>query len=311
MKKVVMAAVAAIALATPAFAADMPVKAKKVEAAPVTPVWDVAFGGVVMSDYNFRGISQSNRKASGGAYFEPQFNTAVGQFYAGIAAMAINWPAAFGFTDPNAEIDLYGGWRKSWGPVSIDLGMIYYWYPSEQNNGATTQSDFYEFYAKGAYAVTSNFTLGANVFYTPDLLHYSTTFNTLTTAAGVAAASKPNATYASLTAKWVTPFDMSGVGLFVSGELGHWWISGSGFTNAAVVAAAGLTGSNPSYTYWNAGVGFTYKAFTLDLRYHGTDQSTRQCNDFLVVGAGNGSSKWCNDTFIASLKFDTTLSALK
>ena len=43
-------------------------------AAPVTPVWDVAFGGAIMTDYNFRGISQSDRRPSETAYIEPRFN---------------------------------------------------------------------------------------------------------------------------------------------------------------------------------------------------------------------------------------------
>jgi uncharacterized protein (TIGR02001 family) len=308
MKKVVLSVVAALAVAAPAFAADVPVKAKK--AAPVvaaTPAWDIAFGGVVMSDYNFRGISQSNRGVSGGAYFEPQFNTSIGQIYLGIAAWGVNWPsnAAYGFTDPNAEVDLYGGWRNTWGAFSLDLGAIYYWYPKEQFNGVTAQSDFYEIYAKAGYAITSDLSVGANIFYTPDLLHYSTTF------AGLGFASDASATYGSLTAKYVLPISVNGLGAFISGELGHWWISNSGWTNAIVVAAAGLTGNNPSYTYWNAGLALTYKAITLDLRYHDTNQSVRQCNDFLVVAAGNSSSNWCNGTFIASLKFDTTVSALK
>lgn len=314
MKKVVMSTVAALAMLSPAFAADMPVKAKKAPA-PVaaTPVFDIAFGGAVMSDYNFRGISQSNRGVSGSAYFEPQFNTSIGTLYVGIAALGINWPStpAYGFTDPNAEVDLYGGWRNTWGALSLDLGALYYWYPKEQFNGFTGQSDYLELYAKGSYAITSDLTVGANVFYTPDLLHYSTTFNTIAAGAGVANPGKPNATYASLTAKYLLPTASNGIGAYVSGELGHWWIAGSGWTNAAIAAAGGLTGSNPGYTYWNLGLALTYKALTLDLRYHDTDQSTRKCNDFLIVGAGNSSSNWCNGTFIASLKFDTTLSALK
>jgi hypothetical protein len=89
----------------------------------------------------------------------------------------------------------------------------------------------------------------------------------------------------------------------VSGELGHWWIDGSGFI------AAGMT-ADPDYTYWNAGLAFTYKIWTLDLRYHGTDQSRQDCANFLVVGVANPGSRWCKDAFIATLKFDTTMSAL-
>lgn len=309
MKKVILSALAAVAVATPAFAADMPAKAKKmVVAEPVTPLFDIAIGAVVQSDYNFRGISQSNRKPSGGGYFEGQFNTQIGQIYAGIAGNAINWPAALGFTDPNAEIDLYGGWRNTWGQFTLDLGVIYYWYPSEQFNGFTSQSDFVEFYAKPSYAITPTLTVGANVFYTPDLLHYSTTF----AAAGVGGG-KVDATYASLTAKWTTPWTYNGIGSFISGEFGHWWINGSQFVAAGVgptVAVAG-GGLDPDYSYWNVGVGLTYKALTLDLRYHGTDLSNDRCAAFLATNSPNASNRWCSQTFIAALKFDTTLSALK
>jgi uncharacterized protein (TIGR02001 family) len=274
----------------------MPVKAAKVAPAPATPAFDIAFGAWVGTDYNFRGISQSNRKASGGAYVEPQFNTPIGQFYIGAAIARIDWPASLGFTDPSAEVDLYGGWRSTFGAFSADLGGIYYYYPSETSNGATSQSDFWEVYAKLAYAITPDLTVGVNGFYTPDLLHYSTAFNF----AGVD--EKADAFYGSVTGKWVTPWKIGEVGSYLSGELGHWWIDGSGFSDPAVGFA------DPDYTYWNAGLGFTYKVFTLDLRYHGTDQSRADCGNFLL--AGGSPTKWCSDTFIATLKIDTTLSAL-
>jgi uncharacterized protein (TIGR02001 family) len=289
----------AVSTAVPALAADMPVKAKVMAPAPAPSPFDIAFGGVIMSDYNFRGISQSNKGFSGGAYFEPQLSTAIGTFYVGIAAYGIDWPSGptYGFTAPSAEVDLYGGWRNSWGPASLDLGIIDYYYPKETFNGATSNSDFYELYAKLGYDFGSGLSVGANVFYTPDLLHYSETFS------AVGISNTPGATYASATAKWVLPWTSNGLGAFVSGEVGHWWIDDSGFI------AAGVT--DPSYTYYNVGMAFTYKALTLDLRYHGNDLGTTGCNSFLLVGPGNASSNWCNDTFVASLKFDTSLSALK
>ena len=36
----------------------------------------------------------------------------------------------------------------------------------------------------------------------------------------------------------------------------------------------------PSYNTWNIGVGFTYKVFTLDLRYSDTNLSKANCNAF-------------------------------
>ena len=128
MKKVVLSVVALAALAAPALAADVVKKSAAPAAAPAPagpPPFDIAFGGVVMSDYNFRGVSQSNRGPSAGAYFEPQFNFGYGTWYAGIAGYAIEWPSSvrppYGFTDPSAEIDLYGGWRNTWGQFSLDL----------------------------------------------------------------------------------------------------------------------------------------------------------------------------------------------
>jgi uncharacterized protein (TIGR02001 family) len=299
MKKVLLSAVAAIAMTGSAFAADMPVKAAKAPPAPATPVFDIAFGAWVGTDYNFRGVSQSNRDWSAGGYIEPQWNTPIGQFYIGTAISRIDWPSAFAFTDPSAEVDFYGGWRNTFGQFSVDLGAIYYYYPGESLGvgGVTTQSDFWEVYAKLAYAITPDLTVGANGFYTPDLLHYSTSFANI---AGVN--NKADAFYGSLTGKWVTPWKFGDIGTFISGEVGHWWIDGSGFT------ASGF--ADPDYTYWNVGLAFTYKVFTLDLRYHGTDQSRTDCANFLLAAAGTGPTKWCNDTLIATLKIDTTLSAL-
>lgn len=295
MKKVILSIIAAAAMSSAAFAADMPLKAAKAPPAPATPVFDIGMGAWVGTDYNFRGVSQSNRDWSAGFYLEPQWNTPIGQFYVGTAVSRIDWPTSLGFTDPSAEVDLYGGWRNTFGQLSVDLGGIYYYYPSETNNGVTSQSDFWEVYAKLAYAITPDLTVGVNGFYTPDLLHYSTSFVGLGGGHHDA-----DAFYGSVTGKWVTPWKWGEVGAFVSGELGHWWIDGTGFT------ASGF--ADPDYTYWNAGIAFTYKIFTLDLRYHGTDQSRTDCGNFLL--ATGSSTKWCNDTFIATLKVDTTLSAL-
>jgi uncharacterized protein (TIGR02001 family) len=305
MKKYAVAALAALALtAAPASAADLIAKAKPA-AAPPAPAWDVAFGGVVMSDYNFRGVSQSNKGPSAGAYAEGQLTVPFGTLYAGLAGVAIDWPSCtaatcppgYGFTNPSAEIDITGGWRNTWGKFSLDLGFIYYYYPKETFNGATSDSDFWEIYAKAAYAITPDLTVGASIFYTPDLLNYSETF------AASSISADAGAVYAALNAKWVLPWKHGDLGAFISGELGHWWIDDTGFI------ALGFT--DPSYTYWNVGLAFTYKVFTLDLRYHGTDMSKADCGAFLLTGVPNRSNNWCDDTFIAALKFDTTLSALK
>src|SRR5262245_47066 len=127
MKKVVLsiAAALAVSVAAPAFGADMPKKAPKVAPAPAPSPWDIAFGAAVMNDYNFRGISQSDRGPAGFAYFEPRYNiTPDLQLYAGYAATSVKLA-----TDPTAEIDLYGGTRPASGPVQFCVGPPCDWSP--------------------------------------------------------------------------------------------------------------------------------------------------------------------------------------
>ncbi len=73
MRKAVVVAATALAMTGSAFAADMPVKAKA-PPPPAFEAWDIAFGSALMSDYVFRGITQSDHKPSVAAYFEPRYN---------------------------------------------------------------------------------------------------------------------------------------------------------------------------------------------------------------------------------------------
>ena len=115
---------AAVALATPALAADLRVKAPPPPAPPPSP-WDIAFGAGITSDYIFRGITQSNHKPSVNAYFEPRYNvTPYLQLYVGIAGSSISFP-----NRAAAEIDGYAGIRPTFGPLALDFGGVYYWYP--------------------------------------------------------------------------------------------------------------------------------------------------------------------------------------
>ena len=61
-------------------------------------------------------------------------------------------------------------------------------------------------------------------------------------------------------------------------------VSGSARPTSSTASPATRCTSNgikePSYNTWNVGVGFTYKVFTLDLRYSDTDLSKGNCNAF-------------------------------
>jgi uncharacterized protein (TIGR02001 family) len=275
---------AAFALAAgAAAAADMPVVTKApplVGKAPISPIFQFAFGASVSTDYNFRGVSQSDRDWSFGGYLEGRYNSPMGQWYLGLAGWRVDWPTSYGFSDPSAEIDVIVGWRHTWDKTSVDIGAIYYYYPSESFG---IDSDFFEIYWKGAYAISDRASVGLNVFYSPDLLNY-----------GDLLGGDVRSIYASLTGsyKFWTQGDWSGL---VSGELGHWWIKDTGFA------------SDPDYTYWNAGIAWSYKTVTLDLRYHDTNQSRADCASFLLTTTGNPAARWCRDAYIATLKFDMVL----
>src|SRR5215468_7668857 len=125
-KLIVSIAAGLLGMATSAIAADMPVKAPK-RAVEVSP-WDIAFGGALMSDYNFRGISQSDKGPSATTYIESRYNFNPNlQFYAGSQYWAVDLP-----TRPSCECDLYFGLRPTVGPLAFDFGFIYYWYPREK-----------------------------------------------------------------------------------------------------------------------------------------------------------------------------------
>ena len=82
---------------------------------------------------------RSNGTASAGAYFEPRYNaTDTLQLYAGIAGQSISFA-----NRAAAEIDFYGGVRPTFGPLALDLGFIYYYYPNgECYAGATDGFDW-------------------------------------------------------------------------------------------------------------------------------------------------------------------------
>ncbi len=100
MKRIAYSLLVTASLAAPAFAADMPVKAPPAPAAPASQ-WDWVVTTALMSDYNFRGITQSNHKPSVQGGFEVRYNpTSTFQLYAGTSGESIDFP-----NNAAAEID--------------------------------------------------------------------------------------------------------------------------------------------------------------------------------------------------------------
>jgi len=321
MKTFTLAAVAAFALATgSASAADLVTKAKPM-VAPEPPAWDLAFGSAIASDYVFRGVTQSNHKPSVAAYFEPRYNFSKDhQIYAGIGGASISFP-----NRPAAEIDVYAGYRPTFGPVAFDFGAWYYWYPGGQcfnalvpgdcttnasvlgglPNGNTIKANlsFWEFFAKVNWTVNDNISLGAYVWYSPSVLN-----------------SGADGVFYGGVAKYTWAAFSNGVQPYISGDVGHWDLgtTDSFYGIPATPFAAGVP--LPSYTTWSAGFGWTWKVFTVDLRYTDTNLSKSDCNVFTgdhtatptpaAVSPTNplgNASNWCGARFVARLSADLTV----
>jgi uncharacterized protein (TIGR02001 family) len=107
----------------------------------------------VVSDYRFRGLTQTMERAALQGGFDYAHSSG---FYLG------NWnsnvsSAIFGNT--NLEMDFYGGYKPTFGDITGDIGFIYYYYPGSLGaaiNGATGEThtgriDNKEIYAGAAW----------------------------------------------------------------------------------------------------------------------------------------------------------------
>jgi uncharacterized protein (TIGR02001 family) len=140
MKKTLLAITAAalITPTLPAFAADSPLSANV----------------GVFSDYRFRGVTQTDKKAALQGGFD---YAAPNGFYVGNWNSSINW---LGGNSSGLESDFYLGYATEISGIGIDVGNLYYHYPGE------TDADTNEIYIglsvgpitfKTSYATTDYF----------------------------------------------------------------------------------------------------------------------------------------------------------
>jgi uncharacterized protein (TIGR02001 family) len=324
MKLISLLAVAAVAAsAGSAFAGDLPAT----KAAPVVPVavspWDFDIGAGVTTNYIFRGITQSNAQPSVAAHGELRYNiNDIWQVYAGISGESIKFsPNWFPAGSPAMELDGDAGVRGTFGAFSFDLGGIIYGYPDTptgvhlayyggalQYIGLTPRTDTWgEIYIKPSYTVNDLLTVGGNFFYTPSYIN--------TGAPGE---------YLSGTAKVTLPGALTGFA--ISGELGYQWLGNvdsvyvNNNNNPTYNYIAGgyggyAVGKLPDYLYWNAGVSYTFKWFTLDARYYGTNLSKSAAYQLTGIpnsgAAGVTQSNYGQQAIVGTISFDLTSKDLK
>ncbi|MFZ4806302.1 MAG: TorF family putative porin [Hyphomicrobiaceae bacterium] len=238
--------------------------------------WSFNIGGT--SDYVFRGVSQNAEDPA----LQGGVDLTYGIFYAGI------WSSMVGFgpttTTGNdvvsAEVDLYAGIKPVWGPLTFDLGVIYYAYPGANDGGATGwfEQNFVELKAGVSGSPVKNLTLGATVFFSPEYI---------------------NETGQTWTIEGTAGYEFPKIGPFVptlSSTLGTTLFENT-FNATRFNAALG----DDSYLYWNAGVAFAVDKLTLDVRYWDNDISgtTTSCAQ---PGGGTSGGSSCDQRFVFSAK---------
>jgi uncharacterized protein (TIGR02001 family) len=174
MRKLLLASASACALIAPAAALAQ---------APSSP-HTLTGNMTIASDYRFRGISQTFGE---GFNFGPAIQGGIDYAHASGFYLG-NWNSnVSGEQYPNGssiEMDFYGGWKKTWGDLGLDVGGIYYYYPGSKflatdsaGNPTSKRIDNFEIYVGGSwkwfsvkyfYAVTDYFGLTEDVVVTLD-----------------------------------------------------------------------------------------------------------------------------------------------
>ena len=98
------------------------------QAQAAAPESSLSFNVGAVSDYRYRGISQSRLKPAVQGGFDYADKSG---FYVGAWASGIKWIKDTG-GDASVEVDLYGGYKGAVGDVAYDVGFLRYEYPSNK-----------------------------------------------------------------------------------------------------------------------------------------------------------------------------------
>jgi len=127
---------------------------------PAVSYADLAFNVGAVTDYRYRGISQSRAKPAlqGGVDYSS------GPFYVGAWASSIKWIKDIPPGDASIEIDLYGGIKGALTKeLGYDVGVLTYQYPSNKLNPSANTTEIYGALSYGpatlkySHAVTDTF----------------------------------------------------------------------------------------------------------------------------------------------------------
>lgn len=261
------------------------------------------FGAELNSETMWRGISLTNHRP--GALIRGEVQK--GWFYVGGEALNVTLP-----TFPAVQLDVYGGVRPQWGPVTFDFGVFYYGRPGNKNQwflggaapvltfwtpGAlpTTPLDqsFVEFFGKSTWAINDYLTLGSENYFTPNWAGYNA-----------------DALYSGGNAKLTLP----GSRASLSGAFGHYFLGMGDTTYGPTYIQPGVKGIQgfklSTYNTWNIGASYEWNGAIFDVRYWDTTLTQKGCFVNVANPAGNLSaalwsnpySNWCEARVVGSVK---------
>ncbi|MGR6329186.1 TorF family putative porin [Sphingomonas sp. XXL09] len=228
------------------------------DTAPPPPV-TVSGSAAIVSDYRFRGVSQSDDHPAVQAGITVAH--ASGLYVGTWASNLAGWGT---FGGANMELDLIGGYKTKVSPTgTLDVGLTWYVYP-----GGANKTDFAEPYAKlsGTIGPAS---LLAGVAYAPKQQAIGKWYDTgASAAAGVY--DHPGAKGDNLYLWGDGAYAIAGTPFTAKAHVGHSWGQNGLGPNATAVTPTG------SYWDWSLGADTTYRNLTLGLAWVDTDISQRR-----------------------------------
>ena len=123
----------------------------------------LAFNAGVVSDYRYRGISQSRLEPAlqGGVDYTDKSG-----FYVGAWGSTIKWIRDLN-GDASVELDLYGGYKGAVGDVSYDVGFLRYQYPRNYLSPNANTNEVYGAVTYGMFTAKYSHAI-SNLFGIPD-----------------------------------------------------------------------------------------------------------------------------------------------
>ena len=193
------------------------------------------------SDYIFRGISQNDQLPA----FQPFIEFTYGIAYVNFWGSNIAEPLA------PFEMDITGGIRPVTGPVTWDIGVLYYTYPAAKAGWGDTA--VVEFKVGASITPITNLSLGVTGYWTPDQ-------------GGNAGQTETIEGNVSYTLPKFGIFDPT-----IGGTLGY--------ANADKDGVSTF-GGQKDYTYWNVGLKLAVDKYFMDFRYWDTNIGKNAGNGF-------------------------------